>query len=403
MNPAPFPDPLPPKPTAAAKRRSIVTLIGMTVFGGVLGAGIVAGSRGWFDADPTAGLNAHLSVDLWTAPLLPLVLWVCVLVHEFGHLLGGRLGGMRALMLFAGPLHLEFNAARMRVLRNRVAATWSGLAVCAPRSEASTTRGSYSLLVVGGPLASFLLAAVTGPAAFAFGGWWGGLLFVTAAMSVVIGVATLIPVRVGGYMSDGGQLLGLARGDQVTRQRLALGALLGQSYAGVRPRDWDPGLLRAIGKDSSDATLRVSSAILAAGRAEDQGDLDDADAHWREAAAILGGEQSATIAVAARGAFALGLAGWIGQRRREGASARSWLEASKGGMSEPAARAYAESAVALAEGNLDAARRHLDTARAALARMSDRGGALALADSLDDLASDLEAKITLTAAAPAQA
>lgn len=389
MNPETFPQPSPPRPTGSAKRRGLLSLIFMAALGAAFGAGIIVGGRNWFAGESVTGLNARLSKDIWTAALLPVVIWACILVHEFGHIVGGWLGGMRPLMLFAGPLHLEFNADRVRFLLNRVAATWGGLAVCAPRSEAGATRQAFAMLVSGGPFASFLLAAITGPAALAVGGWWGGLLFVIAALSTVIGIATLIPLRSGGFMSDGGQLLGLARGDKVTQQRLALGALLGQSYAGVRPRDWDVGLLNVISEDSGDSALRVSSAMLAASRAEDCGDLATADLNWRRVAGVLNSEQGATIAAAARGAFALGLAGWIGHRRREAATARCWLDAAKGGLSEPASRAYAESAVALAEGDRETARRQLELARAALPRLSDRGGAIVLAEALNDIAREL--------------
>lgn len=392
MKETPFPDPIPLKPTSATKRSGLATVLGMTVFGAALGVGIVGLIRSGFGSNTGDILWTHLSMDLWTALLLPIILWICVLVHEAGHLLGGWLGGMRALMLFAGPLHLDFNAGRTRVLFNRVPATWTGLAVCSPRSEKGATSGNYALLVSGGPLASLVFTAVTSPIAFTLGGWLGGLLIVTGALSLVIGIATLIPTRMSGFTSDGGQLLGLARGDQVTRQRLALGALLGQSYGGVRPRDWDPGLLQVIGEDSGDVTLRITSAMLEASRAEDKGDLDTADANLREVAAILVGEQGTRITAVAWAAFALGLAGWIGQHRREGASARRWLEASKGGFSEPAARAHAESACALAEGDLESAKLHLDEARTALTKMTDRGGALMLADSLDDLERELETK-----------
>jgi hypothetical protein len=390
MNPTPFPDPLPSPATAASRRRRIAIFLAGAALGGAVGIGIAE----LFAVDVAARFAGRLAADLWTVLMLPLVWWVCVVVHEFGHLLGGRIGGMRALMLFAGPLHIEFNADGVRVLRNRVTATWGGLAACAPHGERSSGRASFALLVAGGPMASVLLAAATVPAAFAVGGWWGGLLLVTAAMSAGIGVATLIPVRAGGYMSDGGQLLGLAHRDQETRQRLALVALSGQSHAGVRPRDWDPALLRTIGEESGDATLRAVAAMLAANRAEDRGDLEAADANWRAVAAGVGGEQGSSMAPAMRGSFAIGLAAWIGQRRREGGSARRWLDASKGGFAEAAIRAHAEAAVALAEGDTDAARRHRDAARAALPRLSDRGAALALADALDDLAREIAAAIS---------
>jgi hypothetical protein len=403
MNPTPFPDPATPAQAPASRRRNVLVVLAMTALGGAFGAGIAIGSRAWFKAGATPEVAERLAADGWTLLLLPVVWFACVLAHEAGHLLGGMAGGMRPLMLFAGPLHVDFNADRVRFQRNRVAATWGGLAACAPGGNGGASRRGYLLLVAGGPLASLALAAVAGLLALAIGGWWGGLAFTTAALSLVIGIATLIPLRAGGYMSDGGQLLGLARDDHGTRQRLALGTLMAQSYAGVRARDWDGALLDVLAQPTADATLRAVTAMLQASRAEDQRRFDTADAHWRELAAIVNGSEGATIAAAARGAFALGIAGWIGLRRREGASARRWLDASRGGFSDPAVRAYSEAAVALAEGDAAQARRRLDAARAALPRVTDRGGAIALAESLDDIARDLDTNMTDATAVAAQA
>jgi hypothetical protein len=235
MNPAPFPLPADGAAAdAAVARRNIGKHLLFTVIGALFGAAVGAGIGRLVKANSGAGIGEVFVLDLWTLASLPLVWLLVVLAHEFGHLLGGRLAGMKPMMLFAGPLHFEFGADRLRLKLNRVKSTWGGLAACAPGPSAG--RHGYALLVVGGPLASFVLAAVAIPAGFALGGWWGGWLFATGAISMLICLVTLLPVRAGGFMSDGGQLLGLWRGDRESGARLALSSLMAQSYAGTRPR-----------------------------------------------------------------------------------------------------------------------------------------------------------------------
>jgi len=392
MNPVPFPDP----PIAAvaskgSKRKTILINIGLASLGALFGFGFAFGSMVLSGAK--VGLSEHFTINLWTLAALPLMWMLTVLVHEFGHLLGGRLAGMRALMLFAGPLHFDFGADRLRLRLNRVASTWGGLAVCAP--VGALRARDVALLVACGPVASLVLAAGAGLGGVALGGWWGGFVFGTGALSLFIGIATLLPVRAGGYMSDGGQLLGLARGDRRSSQQLALSALMAQSYSGVRPRAWDSALLDAIDSERGDSegddpNMRAYALLLDAVRAEDRNELALADTRWRDLAQVLAEADAQAMSIAMRRALALPIATWIGYRRREAQSARAWLQAARGGFGDPASLAFAEAAVHLAEGDASAARSMLAKARAALPQMADRGSAIVLAESLHAMQSELD-------------
>ena len=387
MNPVPFPDP----PIAAvaskgSKRKTILINIGLAATGALFGFGVAVGSRWLFGADD--GLAGYFALDVWTVAALPMMWMLTVVVHEFGHLLGGKLAGMRPLMLFAGPLHLDFGADRLRLRLNRVASTWGGLAACAP--VGALRPRDLVLLIAGGPLASFMLAAGAGFGGLALGGWWGGFVFGTGALSLVIGIATLLPVRAGGYMSDGGQLLGLARGDRRSGQQLALAALMAQSYSGVRPRAWDSALLDAINSEGGDPGMRAYALLLGAIHAEDRHELTLADTRWREVAQVLADADAQAMSIAIRRALALPIATWIGYRRHEAQSARAWLEAARGGFADAAALAFAEAAVHFAEGNTAKSRSMLAKARAALPQMADRGSAIVLAESLHAMQSELD-------------
>jgi hypothetical protein len=402
MNPTPFPDPPATDATPMLKRKVVWHELLPGLVGAAVGAALVYSAVHLVRALGGIELNQHFDLNLWTLLLLPAIWLAVVLAHEFGHLLGGRLGGMRPLMLFAGPLHFTFDAdGRTRLQRNRVKQSFNGLAACAPRTD--TGRGAFALMAAGGPLASFVFSALLLPPAFALGGWWGGLLFATGLLSLLVGVLTLMPLRAGGFMSDGGQLLGIARDDDETRQRIALSSLMAQSYAGVRPRDWDPGLFAAATAEAKEPTLREYVALLRAGVAEEHGQFDEADAHWRGVAARLGVADAAAIAPAMRGALALSIAAWLAHRRRDPAAARRWLAAAQGGFNDPAVVAFVEAAIAWREGDAATARHKLDASRSLMPRMTDRGGAIGMAESIDDIARDLDTTRTDAIALAAQA
>jgi hypothetical protein len=381
------PWPMPPSNAAvrrAGRAKTLVFTLGGAVFGAGVGmlVGKLAKSAGG------APLRELVQMDLWTLALLPAMWLLVVLVHEFGHLLGGRLAGMRPLMLFAGPLHFDFGADRLRLKRNRVAGTFGGLAACLP--AAGTTRSGFAMLVAGGPLASLLLAVLAAGSGLAIGGWVGGALVATGAMSLLIAAATLIPLRAGGYMSDGGQLVGLARNDAETTARLSLSTLMAHSASGVRPRDWDPGLLASATPDTDEPNLRLVAALLRAGHHEDHGRRDAADAEFRRVAGIIADPAQTAIADGMRRAVAVSLAAWIATEHDDPGTARAWLEASRGGFSVAAVSLHAEAAVRAAEGHRDEARQLLDAARAALPQVRDRGSAIVLSDAIDRLAGRLQ-------------
>lgn len=402
MNPTPFPDPPRADETPLLKRKVVWRELLLGLAGAAVGAGVAVAGVHVGRALGGIELKQHFDLDLWSLLLLPVMWLAVVLAHEFGHLLGGRLAGMRPLMLFAGPLQFTFDAdGRMRLRRNRVQSSFGGLAVCAPPTDAG--RGAFALLVAGGPLASFAFAALLLPVAFALGGWWGGALFATAMLSALIGLVTLVPLRAGGFNSDGGQLLGLARHDAETQRSLALAPLLAQSYAGVRPRDWAPGLVEAATGPTKDPAQRRFGLLLQAAVAEDHGRLDEADAQYRALATSLAEPDAEKVAPAMRGSLALSIAAWLAYRRREGASARRWLDAARGGFNDPSALAFTEGAVAWAEGDAPTARRKLDEARALLPRLVDRGGAAMLAEAIDDILRGLDATMTNAATVAAQA
>lgn len=339
----------PPAAPPPAQRR-IATVLGMIAGGMVFGT-----LGGW----AIGRMMKHSGAALTHAPTdllwLPVTWWLALAVHEAGHLFMGVRMGMTPVLYVVGPLRVSRDGGRMRPGFNSNFATWGGLAASVPHDiERFSERMGW--VVAGGPLASLALALVCGAIFALSGGAAPPPVGMTALLSAAIGVATLIPSTVGGFMSDGAQLIAFRRGDAKMELRGLLLALAGAGMAGVRPRELDRALIERGLTLEGTPLERLSLLSTAASAAVDRG--DDAAAYFAEIA-----RRWYDYPDGFRQVLALWLAWFLAARRRDLDTAREWLARGKGGLVDGALRELAEAAVASLAG--DTAARDAAIARAA--------------------------------------
>lgn len=322
----------------------------------------------------------------WDLLLIPVSFLLVLAVHEAGHLLGGFLRGMRFLLYIVGPFQFSRTQSGIRFNWLFNLGTFGGLAAATPDPD-RPLRPQMLSLIAGGPLASLMLA-VLGFAVFA------GLDSRIAAHALIIGLlsffiflATSIPSRVGGFMSDGKQFLEVLRGGEAVMERQRFSTLMAQSMAGIRPRDWDADWLEpATRNPGSDPMRLVATRQMAMLAAQDRGDTSAADAHaeWLSEHYEdypLGFRQSLTIELCLH-ALARG----------NPTVARMWMAQSKGGVVDKSRRALAEAELALADGNKPLALgKHIE-ARSQLKNGMDAGLSQLTAERLDALMAKLASK-----------
>lgn len=236
-----------------------------------------------------------------------------------------------------------------------------GLAGTAPTDSANLRR-RMALMTAGGPVMSFLVAVAAYFGTFVVGGFFGVLLLAVAVMSALIGTVTILPMRNGGFMSDGARLVMLYRGGAEAERWCALAALGGASTFGERPREWDETLIEK-SLASPDGSLDDAGASLsAAHHALDLGETD-------RAKSLLGRAIEATDVPGFLRSQAL-LENAFFRAYFEGdaeASRKLFAEVQPGSTFEKHLDLRVESAVLLVEGRVDEAR---EKARLALRELS---------------------------------
>lgn len=320
---------------------------------------------------------ADAILTAWDLLALPVLILIVLAAHEVGHLLGGMSQGMRFLLLIVGPFGWHASVSGTRFEWNTNVALMGGLAATVPTKVGAALERQLLVLIAGGPLASLLLtilavllAGVAEPRVAAY------CVFI-AATSLGIFVVTLIPVRSGGFMSDGMQLIDVLRGGSAVVERGALLQIFAQSLDGVRPRDWDPAALAELARaDSTDPLRRTGGWLYLLSHALDcrnepdisryrqllQDSVDEYPAGFRQSIHI-------ELAICAW------LAGDVDALRRH-------LEAGKGGIVEKSRRLLAQAALARLEGRSEDCERDRLLATKALTKAADAGQARLTRDQL---------------------
>ncbi len=320
----------------------------------------------------------------WDLLVMPLLYLLVIGVHEGGHVLGGLSRGMRFLLFIVGPLQWSRGGSGIHFSWAFNLGTLGGVAACTP-DPVRPARPQLLRLVAGGPLASLLLALLCFALATLSTGRPGAYALLTGALSLLIFSLTAVPMRAGGFMSDGMQFVELLRGGRGVEERNVLMALMAQSLAGVRPAQLDQRLLKeALAFADPEPLRKVAARLYAFLHAWDAGQLDVAAEHrtWL-------GEHIRDYPDGFRQSLAIELALFAALEDSDQVRAREWLRQGRGGVVDASRRALAEVAVACLEDQLETAAASLQVAHHALPRGIDRGLAVFSADQIQVIQSKL--------------
>jgi hypothetical protein len=339
-------------------------------------AGIVGGCVSYFAISTllTASILEEIkALSGWQEVLVigsfPLAAWLAILVHEFGHLLGGKIGGMRPGFLLAGPLRVTFEGKFPRVSFNKVLSTWGGMALSLPRNG-NASLGILSLMIAGGPFSSLLSALL---------GWIAAAnsmdvsrisIGLFAMISTMIAIATMIPIRAGGYYSDGAQLLQILRSPPLAKAKYLISIVIAERLSGIRPREWSVDAIHDSLGLIQDSNLRTSGLSLIAMAADDSGDSEQAgDAYDRLAQHLKEGGLEAYPKEFLRDLI-IPIASFVAQRMKDAQLSQRWMDLSDGSAMEMYLDLYAKAAIASANFDRKESQRF---ANQALSLMSSNG------------------------------
>jgi hypothetical protein len=225
---------------------------------------------------PSLHSVVEIAPGYWAA-LIPVIAALGAgFAHEMGHILAGWLFGFRLKQIKIGALHLGGYARCGEPYCGDVITL--GASVLEPRvngQDDATLRRRLSLLMLGGPLASTLLAGALEAIYYISepGFLFGFSLHVGAAFSGLIAIAASLPdVNRRGIFSDGARLLMLLRKDARAERWLSNIRCQVALNQGRHPRDWAPGCVSraaAISDDSCDAYIARWLAYLWAAERQD--------------------------------------------------------------------------------------------------------------------------------------
>lgn len=350
---------------------ALLAFVGMGVTGYLIGSWI---------GNSNVSLKAPKELNFFSAILIALVaLYLVLLTHELGHLLFGKLAGMRPFLLITGPLKLVATQKGWQISLNTNIALAGGLAACMP-VHTETMRRDLLWLVAGGPIIS-LLGSLLGFLLYALvpdGSSWSffGLLFGATAGAIFL--VTLVPAKTSGFMTDGAQILSLLRGGIEVEQRAMILILQAESLNGIRPRDYSPEILQRFLTLRCNPMMDASVDLLGYYHHLDRGDVEQAGQLLDQ---VLAHEND--LPEGLKQAVYLEAAFYQAACRKQAQPARQFFQRGGGALTEKHTLLRSEAAVLFAEGNFSEARARIAQAQPLFEHAFDAGGARAEKDWLD--------------------
>jgi len=283
-----------------------------------------------------------------------LAAFLCLAIHELGHLLAGLSFGYSFTVYIVGPLRIDRGPSdKVRLGWNRVPWLYGGMAAALPNRTSGLLR-RMAVVAAAGPLANILLAIVASVllAWLPASGPWRTELQWIRLLSALLAL-NLVPLRNGPLVTDGMRVWRLLAPGPGRDLEMAILSVAAQAQAGARPRDWDATWIERGLAIKDDASYHLDTYLAAAAIAFDRGEYDSAGESYAAATAIA----SRLPAWVAGGAFVE--AAWFEARRGAGATrARELLARTPKWvlMLTDADRLRAEAAIAFSEGNRERAK-----------------------------------------------
>lgn len=348
--------PVPPSSYGGSARFKRL-LLGL-LFGFLGGIGITIAQHSFFPASVNAYL-VHIFRGLPLVQLLPLVFfwnYVAIFLHEMGHVVAGLGSGLRFNYVGFGPLLVsgDFKVSLKWGRKNIAKALTSMI----PK-ETDFLRWRYLGMILGGPFANLLTAV--GVVAFQkLTGNSSPILGTLAWISVILGMANLIPFRAGAALSDGKRAWMLMFQGRKAERWLAIIQLYSDLSNGRPPVDLDKGLLEKATQVIDRSLDTVSGHALAYSAAFDSRNDEDAASLLETCLRYC-----RYTAPAAREGLFVAAAVFQARRRKAAALAREWLAIVPEKTQTPGLRLQGEAALLECDGRISEAVAKLDESETA--------------------------------------
>ncbi len=301
-----------------------------------------------------ASLLNHFGL-LVTAVIL--ILLLTSTIHELGHLLAGRIAQLQFQLLIIGPLRLAKGKQGYTFGWQRGNAMFNGMAASLPE-EPTDLRRRMLLFAAGGPIASFLLAFVTGMVAYGLNRnatvlgaylWLWEIVFFTAVVSYFFFLTSMKPGNYQtGHPADGGRMFMLWQNGAEAERWCALVAINSADMRGIRPCVWDESLLQTAAHLTDNSYDHLMLQRMQYQAALDKG--NPAQAHT-----IL--QQIIQLPIAwesgVRALLALEMSYYFGRYQKDALKAEDWLNQVKRDRSQQALQLRAQTAVFFAQNKIE--------------------------------------------------